>query len=244
MNIVVTGGSRGIGNGLVKYFLKNNHNVTFTGTRIESIEKAEKELVGSFQGVVCNVTNTDDIINLYQKALSKYGEIDVWINNAGVNNGTSVYNLSFDEIDKLIDINVKGMMYCTSYVLDLMVKAGHGAIYNMEGLGSDGRMIPTTILYGSSKRLLRYFSRGADKELKSSKVFVGTLSPGMVFTDLLLKDANEDSLKIINILADDVETVTNYLGKNIEKGKKNINWLTTRKIMKKFIFASFKKRIN
>jgi len=131
----------------------------------------------------------------------------------------------------------------TSVALNEMKKQNYGKVYNMEGLGSDGRVISKTIVYGSSKRLLRYFSNGANKELKEfDEISVGTLSPGMVFTELLLKDSTKESMKIINILGNSVEEVTPYLVEKIIKGKKNINWLTNRKVMIKFGKSLFKKK--
>ncbi len=131
----------------------------------------------------------------------------------------------------------------TSVAINEMKKQNHGTVYNMEGLGSDGRIIPKTIIYGSSKRLLRYFSKAVNKELKGYKeIVVGTLSPGMVFTDLLLKDSTPESMKIINILGNRVEEVTPFLVEKMILGKKNINWLTNRKVMYKFIRSRFKKK--
>ena len=243
MNIVITGGTRGIGFGLVKYFLANGHSIAFSGTKQESIDNTVKKLTGDLLGVVSDVRVYTDIVKLYAEAKEKFGVIDVWINNAGVDQDRSdVADFKPENVDKVIDINVKGMINATSYVTSQMKLVDHGIVYNMEGLGSDGRMINQTILYGSSKRLLRYFSIGANKELKDTNVFVGRLSPGMVFTDLLLHELDDEALKIINILADDVETVTRYLGKNIEKGKKKIFWLSTLKILGKFAKAPFKKK--
>ncbi len=242
MNIVITGGTRGIGKGMVEYFLMNNHNVTFSGTSIQSINEALNDVKGNFHAVICDVSKPKDIEKLYFEAVEQFGHVDVWFNNAGVNQRRGeVSELLYTDIDHVIDINVKGMMYATSFVVSKMKEVGVGIVYNMEGLGSDGRMIPETILYASSKRLLRYFSQGADKELKGTNVRVGTVSPGMVFTDLLMSETSDDAKKVINILADDVDTVTTYICKKIELGKKKINWLTNRKVMKKFILSAFKK---
>ena len=242
MNIVITGGTRGIGNGLVKHFLRNRHNVVFSGTSEKSVLMANKGLSGKNIGVVCDITKPIDIEKLYNEAYSAFGPIDIWFNNAGVNQERAlVRDLKYSDIDKVIDINVKGMMYATSFVVGKMLEEGKGIVYNMEGLGSDDRMIPETSLYGSSKRLLRYFSIAASKELKNEPVRVGRVSPGMVFTDLLMAEQREDASKIINILADDVETVAAYIGKKIESGKQNIFWLTTLKVLKKFMLAPFKK---
>ncbi len=243
MHIFITGGTRGIGKGLVIEFLKRGHKVSFTGTNTNGIEKAKLDLTGEFNGYVCDVRFYNDLEIAKDNAISNFGEIDIWINNAGVSHKqTGVSDLTEEEIKKVIDINVSGMIMGTSIALKTMKQVGKGAVYNMEGLGSDDRMIEGTLIYGSSKRLLRYFSRACNKEVKEYKnIYVGTISPGMVFTDLLLSDASPDALKIINILGNKVETVTPFLVENMLKGKIHIFWLTTRKVILKFIKSIFVK---
>lgn len=244
MHVFITGGSKGIGRGLVVEFLKRGHSVSFTGTSENSLLKGSVGLSGNFLGIVCDVRNYDNLVIAKDEAIDKFECIDIWINNAGVGQAyKDISDLSEDEIKTVIDVNVSGMIMGTSVAIKEMKKQNHGFVYNMEGLGSDGRIIPKTIVYGASKRLLRYFSKAVNKELKEYKeITIGTLSPGMVFTDLLLKDSSPESMKIINILGNKVEEVTPYLVENMLKGKKNIYWLTNTKVMAKFIKSRFKKK--
>lgn len=244
MHIFITGGTRGIGKGIVKEFLKLGHNVSFTGTSEKSISTAMDEFDGECTGYVCDVRQFDSIFEAKEKAVDKYKCIDIWINNAGVDQTREVVSrLPEENIKKVIDINVTGMIYGTKIALREMKGQGFGVVYNMEGLGSNNMMIKETIIYGSSKRLLTYFSKACNKELKDRKdIFVGTLSPGMVFTDLLLDNSNEESLKITGILGNRVEEVTPFLVKNMIKGKQYIYWLTNRKIFWKFFKSIFVKR--
>jgi len=243
MHIFITGGTRGIGKGLVIEFLKRGHNVTYTGTSEETIKNAEKDFNGNFLGVICDVRNFEEIEKAKDLGVDKFNCIDIWINNAGVSHDyKALIDLENEEIKKVIDINVLGMIHGTKVALKEMRGQNFGFIYNMEGLGSDGRIIPKTIIYGSSKRLVRYFSYASNKELKDyDEISVGTISPGMVFTDLLMANMTEESSKIFNILGNKVEEVTPFLVENMLKGKKHINWLTTRKIMFKFTKSIFKK---
>lgn len=244
MHIFITGGSKGIGRGMVIEFLKRGHNVSFTGTSESSILKGSEGLSGDFLGIVCDVRNKIDLVNAKDKAVDKFECIDIWVNNAGVGQAyKDVSDLTEIEIKYVIDINVSGMIMGTSVALEEMKKQNFGFVYNMEGLGSDGRIIPKTIIYGSSKRLLRYFSKAVNKELKEfEEITVGTLSPGMVFTNLLLENSTPESMKIINILGNKVEEVTPYLVEQMIKGKKNIFWLTNRKVLLKFLKNMLKKK--
>ena len=243
MHIFITGGTRGIGFGLVTEFLKTGNSVTFTGTSEKSVQKALNSFSGNFLGIVCDVREKKQIEMAKDQALKKFGNIDIWVNNAGVDQERlDVSDLSEAEIKRVIDINVTGMMVGTSVALSLMKNQAYGHVYNMEGLGSNNMTIPKTLIYGSSKHLLTYFSKGCNKELKAYKnVWVGTLSPGMVFTDLLKHDLGEDGAKIARILGNKVEEVTPFLVRKMLKGKKKIVWLTNLKVMGRFMFSFTKK---
>ena len=120
----------------------------------------------------------------------------------------------------------------------------------MKGLGSDGRIAPNMAYYGGTKRFLRYYTIALAKENKEQNIIIGRLSPGMVTTELLLKDldisnADDQTIKLFKILADKVETVTPYLCEGILSNTKNnrlIAWLTTPKILLRFLSAPFSKR--
>lgn len=252
--IVITGSSKGIGFGLAKCFLEEGHDVVLVGTSKESVETAAnnlKQYNGKFLAIVCNVTSKESIDNLIKETDSHYDQIDIWINNAGVTHtSASILELEYEEINKVVDINVYGVITASRAIGQYMLEQKFGAIYNMEGLGSDGRIANGSDYYGMTKRMVRYFTRCMAREFKDSGVIIGRLSPGMVFTDLLLKDIDkspnkESTLKIFRILADNVPVVTEYLSKKILKNKKNdayIAWLTTRKIIFRFLTAPIIKR--
>ena len=244
MHIFITGGTRGIGFGLVTEFLKKDNQVSFTGTSEQSVNKASELFSGSFLGLVCDVRVKEQIELAKNKAIKKFGQIDIWVNNAGVDQERlDVSDLTEKDIKKVIDTNVTGMILGTSVALSVMKQQAYGHVYNMEGLGSNNMTIPKTLIYGSSKHLLTYFSKGCNKELKAYKnVWVGTLSPGMVFTDLLNHNMSEDGMKIAKILGNKVEEVTPFLVKQMLKGKKKIVWLTNRKAAYRFMFSFLKKK--
>jgi short-subunit dehydrogenase len=151
-------------------------------------------------------------------------------------------NLSEEEIAHVIDVNVTGMVNATSEALQVMVKQGYGYLYNMEGLGSNNMVFPKTVIYASSKHFLTFFTKGVRKEMKAYKdIQVGTISPGMVFTDLLKTSGSEDGMKIANILGSQVSEVSPFLVKNMIKGKRKIEFLTKRRILWKFVKSLFMK---
>jgi NAD(P)-dependent dehydrogenase (short-subunit alcohol dehydrogenase family) len=253
--VVITGSSRGIGFGLAKRFLERQCNVLLNGSSPESTRKAMSRLAGfggRVAGVPADVSTREGITFLYEEASRLFGGVDIWINNAGISHEKgSVWELDPVEIDRVIDTNIRGVICGTIIPFREMQKQGHGRIFNMEGLGSDGFMLDGLTVYGTSKRALTYFTRSFAHEIRNGSVQVGTISPGMVVTDMLLKTVNDgspDSIKnrkFFNIVADDVETVSAFLCEKMlsstEKSPR-IRWLTKSKMISRFLFSPFRKR--
>ncbi|MFO7853414.1 MAG: SDR family NAD(P)-dependent oxidoreductase [Bacteroidota bacterium] len=233
-HVVITGGTRGIGFGMTSEFLSRGYNVTFCGTADRTVMNALSSLgeqwsSKNYKGVVCDVTKKEDLLNLWDFSTKVFGEIDIWINNAGVSNLQAPFHeLDPDIISKILDVNIKGLMQATHLAYNNMLEQGKGFIYNMGGLGSDGRIIKGMTPYGTSKRAVQYFTRAFAKEIANNeKVKVGLLLPGMVLTDMLLDlirqggDNAGKLKKVYNLLADEVEPVAEYLVDRILANDRN-----------------------
>lgn len=257
-NVVITGSTRGLGLAMAKEFLKAGCNVTISGSRLDSFDR-ERNQVNEFEKqfiyVPCNVRNISEIRNLWLKSVEKWGSIDIWINNAGQNCPREfMWDTDDEYIDAVVNTNIKGVMYGSKVAIENMLKQGHGQVFNMEGLGSNDMIIEQTILYGTSKRALTYFTKGLAKELKDSPVKVGRLSPGMMLTEFITKSPTGETSsvtkddqfkKVFNILADKPETVAKFFVPRILSNTKqdaHIEWLTNMKSAKRFMMAPFKKR--
>jgi len=225
--VIITGGTRGIGAGLVKDFLKLGWNVSYSGTSDSSVEKSLALLSADFKpgpirAFKSDVLIEEDLKSLWDNTINAFGQVYIWVNNAGiVNEQVPFHKIPVEIFMETIDTNLKGLMLATHIAYNRMLDQGFGAIYNMEGLGSDGRTVPGLIPYETSKRAVRYFTDGFAKEVKDGKVIVGTVSPGMVLTDVLLDPLRKNpsdkkrTIGIYNILADEVETVTPFLAKKM-----------------------------
>lgn len=256
--IVITGSSRGIGFGLAENFLSLGHQVVLNGRDQETLKKAQEDLARRYSleriaAIPGDMGDYDQIVNLWDASVEHFGEVDIWINNAGIASSLSdFWELSPGLIQDLIQVNVIGAMYGAKVALTGFKKQGRGAFYNMEGLGSDGRRVDGLALYGTSKRALNYLTDSLAAEVKGSGIIVGALSPGMVLTDLILKQYQgrppeewESARRIFNILADHVETVTPFLAEQVLKNQKNgarIRWLTPVKAAWRFMSAGLIKR--
>ena len=256
-NIVITGSTRGIGFAMAMEFLRAGCNVTLSG-RGETMPNETLLALSSFEGkylyVPCNVQSKSSLQHLWDDSLAKWGSIGIWINNAGQN---APHKLSWETGDtyteNIIETNIIGMIYGCQVAAAGMLNQKHGAIYSMEGLGSNNMIQPKTILYGTTKHALTYFMRGLAKELEGTGVIAGRLSPGMMLTDFITKSPDGENSEVLldqkfknlfNILADKPETVAAFFVPRMLTNTKNdaqIAWLTNRKAVWRFMTVGLRK---
>ncbi len=260
--VVITGSARGFGLEMAKVFRKNNFNVVLSDINEKGLQEAKAQLESiasdsKVLSVVCDVTNHEMIEALWQNAKSSFENVDIWINNAGVNQPDKpVCELSQKEVDFLLDIDLKGAIYGSKIAFAKMKEQGFGQIYNVEGYGSNDAMMTGLSLYGTSKRAITYFSQALAKESNDvcdGKVLVCRLTPGIMITDFI-KSANggatkielpEKTKKVYNILGDYPQTIAEYVVPKMIKNTKNnaqIVWLTNAKAFGRFMTAGFNKR--
>ncbi len=259
--VVITGSARGLGFEMAKLFKKANVNVVISDLKEENLKIAKEELdkIESDSKVeyqVCNVTSEKDLENLVFYADKKFGSIDIWINNAGVNQPDKpLWELSPSEISLVIDVDLKGAVLGSKYAMEYMSKKKEGFIYNIEGHGSNDNVILGLSMYGTSKRAITYFTKALAQEAeeKETGVKVGYLSPGIMITDFITNSLGdkgkielpEKTKKVYNILGDYPDVVANHLVNGMLKNTKNgakIEWLTSGKAAWRFMTAGFNKR--
>jgi NAD(P)-dependent dehydrogenase (short-subunit alcohol dehydrogenase family) len=255
--VVITGGTRGIGNGLARCFLQRGACVIISGRRRETVDEAVAGLAPSADprrmgGTVCDVRCWAEVQGLWDFAVEKFGHVDIWINNAGLGQPQSdIGGLDPALIENILATNCTGALYGCRIALAGMKAAGSGAIYNMEGLGSKGGLIRGMTVYGASKRALAYITDSLALEARGSGVIVGAIQPGMTATDLITKEYEgkpEQWAKvkgIFNILSDTVETISPWLVDRMLSNTRNgarIIWLTKGKAAWRFMTAPFIKR--
>jgi NAD(P)-dependent dehydrogenase (short-subunit alcohol dehydrogenase family) len=250
MVVVVTGGTRGIGLGLVKEFLSRGHRVALCGRSDESVEKALAELDSDHAlGMAADMADRAQVQALWDAAVDRFGSVDIWINNAGISQTRGpLWRLPDAEATAVVGVNLTGVINGSAVAVTGMIEQGRGHVWNMEGLGSDGRTVAGLSVYGATKRAITYLTRALAKEVPAG-VSVGLLSPGMVVTDLLTHGYAPEELaraaRIFNILADRVETVTPWLAEQALTRTRNgahVRRLTQGKILARFASAPFSKR--
>jgi NAD(P)-dependent dehydrogenase (short-subunit alcohol dehydrogenase family) len=255
--VVITGSTRGIGYGLADAFLNLGCAVTISGRTEAGVEGAMSKLSAMYEahrilGQTCDVTQIEQVQTLWDVAVDYFGKIDIWINNAGISHPRrDFWEHSPERIQAVVDINLVGAMYGSQVALRGMLKQGFGGLYNMEGLGSEGRRVEGMALYSTTKYGLHYLTDALVAETQRTPVLVGALSPGMVITEMLTSEevrSEEDwekTKRIFNILADRVEDVAPWMARQVldnDKTGVRIKWLTRGKITARFLTAPFRKR--
>lgn len=255
--IVITGSTRGIGYGLAEAFLNLDCSVTVSGSTSENVIDALEYLQSEHdearvKGIPCNVRNPDSLQNLWDETKAEFGKVDVWINNAGISNVQKpVWNLSPEEAKRVVETNVLGTIYGSMVAIDGMLEQGFGSLYNMEGMGSDGRTHDGLTIYGMTKYGIKYFTDSLVEEMKDLPLMVGALRPGMVVTDLITKQYQdrpeewEKVKRIFNILAERVEIVAPWLAQQIMANDKTgvrISYTSRTKLLGRVLMAPFKRR--
>ena len=258
--VVITGSARGLGFNMARFFREYNYNVVISDLIEDNLIKAKQELEnhaseGKVAYKICNVTKFNELQELMNYAVLEFGQVDIWINNAGINQPQkAVWELTQKEIDTLLDVDLKGTIYGSKIAMEQMSKNHHGAIYNIEGYGSNNAHMLGLNMYGTSKRAVTHFTEGLAKESEERKtgVIVGKLSPGIMITEFtthsLVNDQitlSEKTKKVYNILGDTPETVGKFLVDKMVQNTKNnvkINWLTNKKAFVRFLTAGFNNR--
>jgi NAD(P)-dependent dehydrogenase (short-subunit alcohol dehydrogenase family) len=254
--VVVTGGSRGLGRGMVEAFLARGSNVAFCGRSEGSVAQAERELAVQRErllGVVADVSRYDDVVRVWEAAARRFGAVDVWVNNAGTSNVQRPFaELSQQDIADVVGVNLTGSINGAHVALSRMAAQGHGHVFNMEGFGSDGSRQPGMAVYGATKRAIRYFTRSLVEETRGGPVKVGSLSPGIVVTELLIDVYRRGDPRnwrrkrwLFNLIADPVEVVAPWLAERILAGPRHgehIAWMTVAKAVLRALNPAYHRR--
>ncbi len=257
-SVVITGSTRGIGFGMAESFLESGCAVVVNGRTEKRVQEAVEKLGSIYQperilGVPCDVADPAQIQNLWDRAVEQFKQIDIWINNAGTSGPQgAVWELPDEEIQGVVSVNIVGAIYGSNVAIRGMLEQGFGALYNMEGYGSDGTVRPAmAAVYGTSKAGVHFFTKSLVTDLKESDLIVGSLRPGMVITDFVMQHFEDDpeSLArvrgIFNFIADTVENVSPWLVWKILGNQKSgamISYASPWRYLGRMVMMPFKKR--
>ena len=189
-NVIITGGSRGIGKGIAEIFAQHGANVAFTYNSSSSSAKELEVHLKTF-GVKAKAYQSDasdfeQAQKLADEVIKDFGGIDVLINNAGITKDNLLMRMSEDDFDKVIKVNLNSVFNLTKAVLRPMLKQRHGSIINISSVvGIKGN--PGQANYSASKAGIIGFSKSVALELGSRNIRSNVVAPGFIETEMTEK---------------------------------------------------------
>jgi len=183
--VLITGASSGIGAATARQLAASGHHVVLGARRTDRLETLVADIRaagGSAEYQALDVTDADDMQSFALAAHAKHGRIDVLINNAGVMPLSRLDALKLNEWDRMLDVNVRGVLYGIAAVLPLMQKAKSGQIVNLSSIGGHA-VSPTAAVYCATKFAVRAISEGLRQEV-GGDIRVTVISPGVTESEL------------------------------------------------------------
>jgi NADP-dependent 3-hydroxy acid dehydrogenase YdfG len=178
--VVITGASSGLGEATARHLAERGATVVIGARRIDRIESLAAELTANGDKVVAveaDVTDRDQVRNLVDIAVERFGRIDVMLNNAGLMPLAPLERLKIDEWDRMIDVNIKGVLYGIAAALPHMKAQKSGHIINVSSVY--GHVVdPGATVYCATKHAVRALSEGLRKEVKPYNIRTTIISPG------------------------------------------------------------------
>ena len=180
-NVIVTGGTRGIGEAISREFIKNGDRVFAIYEKNEAAAEKLREECGAVV-IKADVSKREDVDRALAE-VNKYGDIDVLINNAGISQIKVFSDIDESEWDRMFDVNIKSMFLMTKAVLPDMIARKKGKIINISSIwGQTGGSCE--VHYSASKAAVIGFTKALAKELGLSGICVNCIAPGVIETEM------------------------------------------------------------
>lgn len=183
--VVVTGGTRGIGRACAQKFYDMGYNVALIYANDDESANNFARLLDEKSSCVirADVADSDAVAKAADEILSKFGGVDVLVNNAGISHQIMMNDITATEWNRIFDVNVKGAFNCTKAFMDSMIHKKSGRIINISSMwGVVGASCE--VHYSASKAALIGFTKALAKELGPSGITVNCIAPGLIDTDM------------------------------------------------------------
>jgi len=197
--VAITGASSGIGEATARHLAAQGAKVVLGARRDDRLKALATELEkagGEAEPLRLDVTRRDDVAAFVKRAQDRFGRLDVLVSNAGLMPLSLLDELKVDEWDRMIDVNIRGVLHGIAAALPVFRAAGSGHFVNVSSV-SGLQVAPTTAVYSGTKFAVRAISEGLRQEA-GSKIRVTTICPGAVETELAGTISNPDLKKRIN----------------------------------------------
>jgi NADP-dependent 3-hydroxy acid dehydrogenase YdfG len=185
--VVITGASSGIGTSMARLLVTRGASVVLGARRRDRLDTLVQELQtsgGRALSFKTDVTRRREVQALVEGALAEFGKVDVMVNNAGIMPIAPMAALKVEEWDRMIDVNLKGMLYGVAAVLPVMQRQRRGHIINVASVVGLKVLAPGGTVYSATKFAVRAVTEGLRIELKADNIRSTIISPGAVATEL------------------------------------------------------------
>jgi len=197
--VVITGASSGLGESTARHLASLGASVVLAARREERLKAIVDEITtagGKATAQVVDVTRREDLVALVQHATDTFGRVDVMINNAGLMAIAPIAELRVDEWDRMIDINIKGVMYGIAAALPVFQQQGSGHFINISSVAGIKVFSPGGSVYSGTKYAVRAISDGLRHEVGRS-IRTTTIEPGAVDSELKFGSGHEASAEAV-----------------------------------------------
>lgn len=182
--VVITGASSGLGEATARLLAQQGAKLVLGARRLDRLQALAKELNLADGAVVqTDVTDRNQVQQLVDRAMELHGRVDVMLNNAGLMPSAMLERLHVDEWDRMIDVNIKGVMYGIAAALPVMQKQKSGHFINVASVAGH-KVGPGGTVYAATKHAVRVISEGLRQEVKPYNIRTTIVSPGAVATEL------------------------------------------------------------
>ena len=240
--IVITGASSGLGESTARHLAKLGATVVLGARRKDRLDAIVRDIQtdgGRAHAVSVDVTNRAEVEALFQKAVDTYGTVDVLVNNAGIMPIAPLSLLKVDEWDRMIDLNIKGVLYGIAAALPHMKQQKNGHIINIASVFGIKMFAPGGTVYCATKAAVRSLTEGLRMEVHGDGIRTTIISPGAVDSELKASTSDETSSKMVNELfeawAIPAESIARAIGYAIEQAADvDINEIVVRPTAQEF----------
>lgn len=186
---IVTGGGRGIGKAISIALAKKGVNVVVVGTNFDIASQTAEELLGlgvKSIALKADVSQADDVKNIFEKTLSEFGKVEILVNNAGITRDSLLIRMRDEDWDSVLNVNLKGTFLCTREAVKIMIKQKYGRIINISSIvafmGNPGQAN-----YCASKAGIAGMTKTIAKEYANRGITVNAIAPGFITTAMTEK---------------------------------------------------------
>jgi hypothetical protein len=195
---IITGASSGIGEATAVALAREGARLVLAARRVDRLEqlknRLEQETGARVLALPCDVTKREDVERVAREARNAFGTIDILVNNAGVMLLSYLKNDKVDEWERMVDVNIKGVLYAIHAVLPGMLAQKSGHIVNISSVAGH-EVFPAGSVYSATKYAVRALTMTMEKELSRTGVRVTNISPGAVDTELATHITDEAVLE-------------------------------------------------